>query len=93
VNSDWFLGGLREETVPSTCQRPDNVQQLAEQAQASDSQLEFILAVAARRYGELGGTLEGLTFTDSLPFLTACSHGPPATSHRAALVVQHYPTR
>jgi transposase len=62
----------------------DNVRQLAEQAKASHSQLEFILAVPARRYAELGGTLEGLTFTDSL------AEGRFA-DHR--LVVSHDPER
>lgn len=44
----------------------DNVAELTRLAEARERKLQFILAVPARRYGELGGTLEGLRFEDGL---------------------------
>lgn len=40
----------------------DNLAELAAVADATQRKLQFILAVPARRYRELGGTLEALTF-------------------------------
>lgn len=44
----------------------DNVAELQRLAASSERNLQFILAVPARRYVELGGTLETLTFVDGL---------------------------
>ena len=44
----------------------DNVAQLAEVAAASTRRIEFILAVPARRYAELGGTMDRLAFVDGI---------------------------
>ena len=44
----------------------DNVAELARIADDSARKLQFILAVPARRYAELGATLEGLSYTDGL---------------------------
>lgn len=44
----------------------DNVTELTRLAEATGRTLEFILAVPARRYAELGGTLENLPFDDGL---------------------------
>jgi transposase len=44
----------------------DNVTELTKLAEANDRKLEFILAVPARRYAELGGTLEGMSFDGGL---------------------------
>ena len=44
----------------------DNVAELQRLAASSARALQFILAVPARRYVELGGTLETLTFVDGL---------------------------
>ena len=44
----------------------DNVAELQRLAELSQRTLQFILAVPARRYIELGGTLEQLNFTDGL---------------------------
>jgi transposase len=62
----------------------DNVAELARVAEQTKRQLQFILAVPARRYGELGGTLAALTFKDGL------AEGRFA-EHR--LVVAHDPVR
>lgn len=40
----------------------DNVAELTRLAADTQRQLQFILAVPARRYRELGGTLEALSF-------------------------------
>jgi len=42
------------------------LQQLQRMAEAGRRKLQFILAVPARRYAELGGTLEALRFVDGL---------------------------
>jgi len=44
----------------------DNVAELTKLAEVKACQLEFILAVPARRYAELGGTLEDMRFDDGL---------------------------
>lgn len=44
----------------------DNVAELTKLAEAHNRKLQFILAVPARRYTELGGTLESLRFEDGL---------------------------
>ncbi len=44
----------------------DNVSELVALAEASARKLQFILAVPARRYAELGGTLEGMDFAQGL---------------------------
>jgi hypothetical protein len=44
----------------------DNVTELTKLAEANGRKLQFILAVPARRYAELGGTLEHLAFEDGL---------------------------
>jgi transposase len=62
----------------------DNVAELTRIADDSARKLQFILAVPARRYAELGETLEGLSYTDSL------AEGRFA-EHR--LVVAHDPVR
>lgn len=62
----------------------DNVAQIGQLAQETSRQLQFILAVPARRYAELGGTLDALTFKDGL------AEGRFA-EHR--LVVAHDPKR
>ena len=62
----------------------DNVAQLAEVAAASTRRIEFILAVPARRYAELGGTMDRLAFVDGI------AEGRFA-DHR--LVVAHDPAR
>ncbi len=62
----------------------DNVAQIGQLAQETSRQLQFILAVPARRYAELGGTLDALTFKDGL------AEGRFA-EHR--LVVAHDPQR
>lgn len=62
----------------------DNVAQLAEIATTSKSRIEFILAVPARRYAELGGTIDTLEFDDGI------AEGRFA-DHR--LVVAHDPVR
>lgn len=65
----------------------DNVAELTALATATSRQLQFILAVPARRYRELGGTLEGLTFD---PARASIAEGQFA-GHR--LVVAHDPVR
>ena len=62
----------------------DNVTELTRLAEANDRKLQFILAVPARRYAELGGTLDGMDFRDGL-----------AEGHFAdqRLVVAHDPVR
>lgn len=65
----------------------DNVAELTALATATSRQLQFILAVPARRYRELGGTLEGLTFD---PASASIAEGQFA-EHR--LVVAHDPVR
>ena len=62
----------------------DNVAQIGELAKQTERKLQFILAVPARRYAELGGTLEKLHFKDGL------AEGRFA-EHR--LVVAHDPDR
>lgn len=62
----------------------DNVAELTRIADDSARKLQFILAVPARRYSELGATLEGLKFADGL------AEGRFA-DHR--LVVAHDPLR
>lgn len=44
----------------------DNVAELRRLAEASERTLQFILAVPARRYAELGGTLDALRYRDGL---------------------------
>jgi transposase len=65
----------------------DNVAELGELATTTQRKLQFILAVPARRYAELGGTLEGLTFE---PERESLAEGKFA-DHR--LVVAHDPKR
>ncbi len=43
----------------------DNVKELTDLGVSSGRKLQFILAVPARRYSELGGTLEGLNWIDT----------------------------
>lgn len=62
----------------------DNVAELAQVAESTQRQLQFILAVPARRYGELGGTLAALDFQDGLAEGTFAGH---------RLVVAHDPVR
>lgn len=62
----------------------DNVAELAQVAEQTQRQLQFILAVPARRYGELGGTLEAMRFTEGLAEATFAEH---------RLVVAHDPLR
>ena len=62
----------------------DNVAEIKRIADEAARRLEFILAVPARRYIELGGTLQGLKFKDGL------AEGQFA-EHR--LVVAHDPVR
>ena len=62
----------------------DNVAELAQVAESTQRQLQFILAVPARRYGELGGTLAALNFEDGLAEGTFAGH---------RLVVAHDPVR
>ncbi len=65
----------------------DNVAELGELATTTQRKLQFILAVPARRYRELGGTLDGLTFE---PERESLAEGKFA-DHR--LVVAHDPKR
>lgn len=65
----------------------DNIAELGELATTTQRQLQFILAVPARRYRELGGTLEALTFE---PGRESLAEGKFA-GHR--LVVAHDPKR
>ena len=65
----------------------DNVAQLGEIAAASTRRIEFILAVPARRYVELGGTIESLSFDDKQAALAEASFA----GHR--LVIAHDPVR
>lgn len=44
----------------------DNVAEIGKLAEQTGRRLQFILAVPARRYVELGGTLDALTFKDGL---------------------------
>ncbi len=62
----------------------ENVTELTRLAETNDRKLQFILAVPARRYAELGGTLDGMDFRDGL-----------AEGHFAdqRLVVAHDPLR
>jgi hypothetical protein len=62
----------------------DNVAGLTELAASSARKLQFILAVPARRYAELGGTLEGMDFTEGLAESGFAGH---------RLVVAHDPDR
>jgi len=65
----------------------DNVAELAALATETKRKLQFILAVPARRYRELGGTLEALTFA---PDHASVAEGAFA-GHR--LVIAHDPVR
>lgn len=65
----------------------DNLAELAAVAKATQRQLQFILAVPARRYGELGGTLDRLVFD---PDCASLAEGRFA-GHR--LIVAHDPRR
>ena len=65
----------------------ENVAELEALATTTARKLQFILAVPARRYRELGGTLEGLTFDPDTPSI---AEGALA-GHR--LVVAHDPLR
>ncbi len=65
----------------------DNVAELTALATSTSRQLQFILAVPARRYRALGGTLEGMTFD---PTAASIAEGQFA-GHR--LVVAHDPER
>lgn len=62
----------------------DNVAELTALAESRARRLEFILAVPARRYAELGGTLEKLAFVDGLAEGSFAAH---------RLVVAHDPQR
>lgn len=62
----------------------DNVAELCALAEHSERRLEFILAVPARRYAELGATIEGMDFADGLAEGTFAEH---------RLVVAHNPVR
>jgi len=62
----------------------DNVAQLAEVAAQSARRIEFILAVPARRYAELGGTMDALEFVNGLAESRFADH---------RLVVAHDPGR
>src|SRR3546814_17675682 len=62
----------------------DNVAELAAVAEQPQRQLQFILAVPARRYGELGGTLAAMRFVDGQA---------EATFAEQRLVVAHDPQR
>jgi transposase len=63
-----------------------NVDDIIALGQLHARQLEFILAVPARRYGELGEVLDTLTFTDAEPIQESRFKG-----HR--LIVSHDPVR
>lgn len=63
----------------------DNIGELAALADQADRKLEFILAVPARRYGELAETFQGLTFSER--GLAEASFA----GHR--LIVAHDPSR
>lgn len=65
----------------------DNLAELATVAETTQRQLQFILAVPARRYGELGGTLDRLVFD---PDRASLAEGQFA-GHR--LIVAHDPRR
>jgi transposase len=62
----------------------DNIAELTELADVKARQLQFILAVPARRYSELCDTFETLTWTDGLAESTFAGH---------RLVVAHDPVR
>lgn len=62
----------------------DNVAELAKIADASERTLQFILAVPAKRYAELGETLEGLRYTEGFAEGTFAGH---------RLIVAHDPQR
>jgi len=65
----------------------DNIAELGALATESERQLQFILAVPARRYRELGGTLDALRFD--------CDHASLAEGEFAGhrLVIAHDPVR
>jgi transposase len=65
----------------------DNIAELAAVAEETQRQLQFILAVPARRYGELGGTLDALAFD---PDRASLAEGT-FVGHR--LIVAHDPLR
>ncbi len=65
----------------------DNVAELETLAATTERKLQFILAVPARRYHELGGTLEGMTFD----LVEASVAESTFAGHR--LVVAHDPAR
>jgi hypothetical protein len=65
----------------------DNVDELAAAAGATKRKLQFILAVPARRYRELGGTLDGMSFDRAQASLAESEFA----GHR--LVVAHDPLR
>ena len=52
----------------------DNISELTELAEVKARKLQFILAVPARRYGELSETFESLEFTDGLAESTFAGH-------------------
>ena len=54
----------------------DNIVELSTLAEASERKLEFILAVPARRYAELGGTLEAMDFSWGWPRAVSCRAAP-----------------
>lgn len=62
----------------------DNIAELTELAEVKFRKLQFIIAVPARRYGELSETFETLKFTDGLSESTFAGH---------RLVVAHDPVR
>ena len=62
----------------------DNIAELTELAEVKSRKLQFIIAVPARRYGELSETFETLTFADGLSESTFAGH---------RLVVAHDPAR
>jgi len=62
----------------------DNIAELSALAEHSERRLEFILAVPARRYAELGETIKGMDFVDGVGEARFAGH---------RLVVAHDPVR
>jgi transposase len=62
----------------------DNIAELTDLAEVKERQLQFILAVPARRYAELSETLDTLEFTEGLAESTFAGH---------RLVIAHDPAR
>ena len=78
------MGGSNRAVGDSGLLSLDNVAEIQRVAESVARRLEFILAVPARRYAELGGTLKGLTFKDGLADGRFAEH---------RLVVAHDPHR